>query len=141
MPLRYQPPERPTRVLVVDPDPAARRYLRRVLRWAGYEVATAAGARAATSGRRPAADVIVCGLSPLAGAEVVRGLGRLAPVVAVIDGSQPETGAAAARAAGAVGAVARPLKMGPVLRAVGRALRSSRRRLDAPTDEPDGPAP
>ena len=125
------------RVLVVDDEPAIRRYLRVSLMAHGhtvFEAATGQDAVAAVSAQRPDLVILDLGLPDLSGIEVTRLLREWSQIpIIIVSVNELETDKIAALDAGADDYVTKPFSMGELL---ARIRTSLRHRLAAQTDQP-----
>lgn len=128
----------PTRVLVVDDEPAITRFLRAGLAGAGYLVTEAADARTALDlFRRQPADLIVLdlGLPDLDGTEVIRRLraaGAMVPII-VLSSRADERGKVEALDLGADDYVTKPFGIDELL---ARLRAAQRHRLQTQGEKP-----
>ncbi len=124
------------RVLVVDDEPAIRRFLHASLTAHGYNVFVAADGQeglAAAAGRRPDLVILDLGLPDLDGIEVTRRLReRMSAPIIIVTVQGQEAAKIAAFDAGADDYVTKPFGMGELL----ARMRASLRRAASPAAEP-----
>ena len=124
------------RVLVVDDEPAIRRFLHASLSAHGYSVFEAVNGQeglAAVTAHRPDLVILDLGLPDMDGIEVTRRLREWTPVpIIVVTVQEQESAKIAALDAGADDYVTKPFGMGELL----ARMRASLRRAASPTAEP-----
>lgn len=124
------------RVLVVDDEPAIRRFLHASLSAHGYSVFEAVNGQeglAAVTAHRPDLVILDLGLPGMDGIEVTRRLREWTPVpIIVVTVQEQESAKIAALDAGADDYVTKPFGMGELL----ARMRASLRRAASPTAEP-----
>lgn len=130
------PAEGGPRVLVVDDEPAIRRFLRTSLSAHGYSVFDAANGREALSGvaaHRPDLVILDLGLPDMDGIEVTRRLREWTPIpIIIVTVQEQERAKIAALDAGADDYITKPFGMGELL----ARMRASLRRAASPAGEP-----
>lgn len=124
------------RVLVIDDDPAIRRFLRIALSAQGYAVfdtATGAEALAAAASRRPDVVVLDLGLPDLDGTEVIARLREWSQLpIVVLSVRAHETDKIAALDAGADDYLTKPFVVGELAARLRAVLRRTARTAEAP---------
>jgi two-component system KDP operon response regulator KdpE len=124
------------RVLVVDDEPAIRRFLHTSLSGHGYQMFEAVDGQAALSAvmaHRPDLVVLDLGLPDMDGIEVTRRLREWTQVpIIIVTVQEQETAKVAALDAGADDYVTKPFSMGELL----ARMRAALRRAAAPAGEP-----